>query len=193
MFRRAIMAAAAEVFVDKGFHATRIHDIAERARIGVGTVYNHFEQKEDVLLALLEEHMAALADRFAAAQGDPRSFAGRLEARLARVLAYKEEHRAFFALAMDYGLLGPTQGASSLVLKGRKVKSVERLRRELLSFAEQGVREGALRADVSAAAHVRLLGGVMRALSAEGEPSSSRAPLVVDLFLRGAHARERHA
>ena len=49
LFRNAILEAAEIVFSERGFHAARIQDIAARARIAVGTVYNHFEQKEDVL------------------------------------------------------------------------------------------------------------------------------------------------
>src|SRR5262249_11395598 len=57
LFRNAILEAAEEVFAERGFHGARIQDIAARARLAVGTVYNHFGQKEDVLRALLEEHI----------------------------------------------------------------------------------------------------------------------------------------
>ena len=51
LFRNAILDAAEIVFAERGFHEARIQDIAARARIAVGTVYNHFETKEDVLAA----------------------------------------------------------------------------------------------------------------------------------------------
>ena len=55
LFRTAILDAAEAVFAEDGFEAARIQDIAARARIGVGTVYNHFDKKEDVLAELVDE------------------------------------------------------------------------------------------------------------------------------------------
>src|SRR5438132_11315973 len=99
MFRNAILDAAEHVFAERGFHVARIQDVAKRARIGVGTVYNHFEQKEDLLQALLEERMEEMVARLWPRPSDPEPFEERLTARLARVLGYVEEHRTFFLAA----------------------------------------------------------------------------------------------
>jgi AcrR family transcriptional regulator len=48
-----ILAAACRVIVRRGFHATRIADIAQEAGTSTGTVHYHFETKGDVLLAAL--------------------------------------------------------------------------------------------------------------------------------------------
>jgi AcrR family transcriptional regulator len=48
-----ILAAACRVIVRRGFHATRIADIAQEAGTSTGTVHYYFETKEDVLLAAL--------------------------------------------------------------------------------------------------------------------------------------------
>src|ERR1700733_83738 len=91
LFRNAILDAAEGVFAERGFHGARIQDIAERARIGVGTVYNHFSQKDEVLSALLEERVEGLLARVRADGTDPTGFRARLEARVARMLAYVEQ------------------------------------------------------------------------------------------------------
>src|ERR1019366_1723528 len=91
LFRNAILDAAEAVFAERGFHGARIQDIAERARIAVGTVYNHFSQKDDVLSALLEERTEGLLAQVRAGGDDPKAFRPRLEARVARMLAYVEE------------------------------------------------------------------------------------------------------
>ena len=178
------------VFAEKGFHAARIQDIAVRARIGVGTVYNHFEQKEDVLLALLEEHTGALEERFASAPSDGNDFESRLRARLRRVCAYQDEHRAFFALSMEHGLIGPTTAAAATVLKGRKPRNIERFRKAFIDFMDEGVRTKALQPG-EPARFARVLGGILKAYSIESLiDGSSRladhADTVVDLFLFGA-------
>ncbi len=46
--------AAIRVFARKGFHATRAEEIAEEARIAVGTIYNYFESKAQILLSVFE-------------------------------------------------------------------------------------------------------------------------------------------
>lgn len=50
----AILDAALHVFATKGFHAATIRDIARRAGIADGTLYNHFANKEALLPALFE-------------------------------------------------------------------------------------------------------------------------------------------
>jgi TetR/AcrR family fatty acid metabolism transcriptional regulator len=47
--RRQILEAAIKVFAEKGFHASRVGDIAEEAGIAYGLVYHYFESKEDLL------------------------------------------------------------------------------------------------------------------------------------------------
>jgi AcrR family transcriptional regulator len=50
---RRIIEAAAHYFRDIGFADSRIEAIAERAEISVGTVYNYFESKGDLLVAIV--------------------------------------------------------------------------------------------------------------------------------------------
>jgi AcrR family transcriptional regulator len=48
---RRILEAAASLFREVGYDAARIETIAERAEVSVGTFYNYFENKGDILLA----------------------------------------------------------------------------------------------------------------------------------------------
>jgi AcrR family transcriptional regulator len=50
----AILRAAASLITRKGFEHTSIEDIAGRAEVGVGTVYNYFGSKNALLLALMQ-------------------------------------------------------------------------------------------------------------------------------------------
>lgn len=47
--REDIILAALEVFAEKGFQRTTIKDIAERAGIGKGTVYEYFKDKDEII------------------------------------------------------------------------------------------------------------------------------------------------
>ena len=44
--REAIMTAALELFVERGFFGTAVPEIADRAGVGAGTIYRYFESKE---------------------------------------------------------------------------------------------------------------------------------------------------
>ena len=53
--RREILAAALELFTEKGFHNTPMHQIAEKAEFAVGTLYKFFRDKEDLYRSLVME------------------------------------------------------------------------------------------------------------------------------------------
>ncbi|MCB1636015.1 MAG: helix-turn-helix transcriptional regulator, partial [Xanthomonadales bacterium] len=50
-----LLEAAFALFLERGFAATRIDDIAERAQVSKGTVYLYYPSKEALLTAAVEE------------------------------------------------------------------------------------------------------------------------------------------
>lgn len=52
--REAILAAARDIFAEKGFHAAGIADIAAKLDVGHGTIYRYFENKLDIFLTLYD-------------------------------------------------------------------------------------------------------------------------------------------
>lgn len=194
LFRKAILDAAEQVFAERGFHVARISDVAKHARIGVGTVYNHFEQKEDLLRALLEERTARMLEHLTPRADDPAPFEQRLIVRLTRVLEYVEDHKGFFLLAMEYGVLGKGSVGGEAVAGCKNMRQIEKFRRAFRGLIEEGLAADAL---VPMDAH-RLawsLGGILRmfifgALVDQQEPSlRGLAPTIARLFLHGAARR----
>jgi AcrR family transcriptional regulator len=53
--RAQILIAAAILFSQKGFRATTIKNIAEAADLSEGSIYNYFDDKEQVFVALLDK------------------------------------------------------------------------------------------------------------------------------------------
>jgi TetR/AcrR family fatty acid metabolism transcriptional regulator len=53
--RRQILDAAVRVFAKKGYHASRVSDIAGEAGVAYGLVYHYFESKDAVLEAVFRE------------------------------------------------------------------------------------------------------------------------------------------
>ena len=55
--RQRLLAAAATVFARRGYHAASVEEVASEAGYSTGAVYHHFKGKEDLFLALFEEHV----------------------------------------------------------------------------------------------------------------------------------------
>lgn len=54
--RLALIEAAYTLFMEKGYHGTSMRQIAERAGLALGGIYNHFASKEDIFAATLDAH-----------------------------------------------------------------------------------------------------------------------------------------
>ncbi|MFK0177094.1 TetR/AcrR family transcriptional regulator [Streptomyces xanthochromogenes] len=71
--RSAVLAAAAAVFVDQGVQAP-VRDIAERAGVGVGTIYRNFPTRADLVSAVYRHQIdtcAALSARLLEESASP--------------------------------------------------------------------------------------------------------------------------
>jgi AcrR family transcriptional regulator len=55
-----ILDAAAELFASYGYEGTSVKQIAEKAELSVGKIYNHFESKEEIFRALLDKYMTVI-------------------------------------------------------------------------------------------------------------------------------------
>ncbi|MFO7814479.1 MAG: TetR/AcrR family transcriptional regulator [Halanaerobiales bacterium] len=53
--RRTIMKTAVNLFAEQGFKDTSISNIAKEADVGKGTIYWHFDSKEDLFFSIIEE------------------------------------------------------------------------------------------------------------------------------------------
>lgn len=65
-----ILTAAMRVFVDKGFHAATVRDVAAEAGLSVAGVYHHHPSKADLLIDLFDRAMAEIRWRVVAARDD---------------------------------------------------------------------------------------------------------------------------
>ncbi len=58
-----ILEAAAHLFAQSGYDGAGMKEIASRAGISVGMLYNHFEGKEDIFRALLERYVNGIHEK----------------------------------------------------------------------------------------------------------------------------------
>jgi AcrR family transcriptional regulator len=64
--RQAIIEAALDEFIARGFAATRLDDVAKRAGVAKGTIYLHFKDKEALFQELIRTALVPLIGRLAA-------------------------------------------------------------------------------------------------------------------------------
>ena len=52
-----LLAAALDLFVERGFASTRLEDVAKRAGVSKGTLYLYFENKQELFKAVVRDNM----------------------------------------------------------------------------------------------------------------------------------------
>ena len=137
----AIMLAAERHFLDKGFHGTKIEDVATDADVATGSIYVHFGSKEGLYLALIERALDAeeeyLADAFDAAKtpGEQLIAAGNA------YLRFYVEHPGYFRmLAFPYFDTRPKAKADPVAARVAQLAEaqVTRLARAIGDAVEAG-------------------------------------------------------
>jgi TetR/AcrR family fatty acid metabolism transcriptional regulator len=76
--RRQLLDAAVRVFARKGFHASRVGDIAEEAGVAHGLLYHYFKSKDEVLEAVFHDNWSLLLARIASVEETDESAADQL-------------------------------------------------------------------------------------------------------------------
>lgn len=61
--RQMILKAAEKLFARNGFHGADVEAIAKEAGIAKGTVYNYFENKDDIFLSVLDDGLHELEEK----------------------------------------------------------------------------------------------------------------------------------
>jgi AcrR family transcriptional regulator len=66
--RAAILDAAQKAFVEMGYDAVTVRDIIRQTGLASGTFYNYFEDKAELLHALIEQYIGSLTQRLTTAR-----------------------------------------------------------------------------------------------------------------------------
>ena len=181
----AIAAAAEEVFAARGLREARMEEIAARAGVSVGTVYNYFRDRDGLLRDLIENRRADLARKLdgalAAAKGEP--FRAQLRTFCNTVFEHFEMHRSFLAIMLQIDSASLEQPSEGM----REVKA------RATALVERGLLEKALKPLGKDLWATFLLGSVRAVLVHELKHPGTlavgeRADAVADFFLGGAGA-----
>lgn len=91
--RGAIHEAMLTLTEERGYDAATVDQVAERAEVGISTIYRHFDNKDAILLAPVADDVATLAEVFAARPADEEVMASLAHA-VRQVLDRTPEERA---------------------------------------------------------------------------------------------------
>jgi AcrR family transcriptional regulator len=188
-----ILAAAEEVFADAGLHAAHMGVIAAKAGVSVGTLYNHFEDREALLAGLLAARHAELIGKIDAAirAAAGRPLRERLRAILGAFASHCEDHRKFVAIVLQRELGRYQQTYPHAWAK--KTDAMRETHDRIEGEMRRGVKERALRPEAADLATTFFL-GMMRALIIRdvSEPDGDMArdlDRLLDAFFDGMGAR----
>lgn len=176
-----ILTAAEAVFIQQGLAGASMSQIAERAGVAVGTLYNRFKDREALLQALIAQRRAELLAELesAARQLAPFGLRERLTGVVHSLLLQTEQHRPFLRLVL----------ASEFAHGPGKEQMLRSLRERLEAVLDPSRNE--LREDPEGSFPVLLLALVRGTLERDRyglavlDPAAA-AQQIVEFFLKGA-------
>jgi AcrR family transcriptional regulator len=77
--RKKLKKAALDVFSEKSIDAATVEEITEKADVGKGTLYQYFEDKEEIVVTLVDEAVEHLIERIRSYESPPETLEGMLE------------------------------------------------------------------------------------------------------------------
>ncbi len=140
--RESIIQAAIEIFSKKGFQAATISEIAQRAGVAEGSIYQYFKNKEDLFFSIPVEKT--------------KEFRTQLELHLAGILGTFNKIRKFvwyflyfFNVNAEYGrMLMLDMRVSKSFVRTDTYNFLKKSVSHILEIIEEGQREGVIRKDI---------------------------------------------
>jgi AcrR family transcriptional regulator len=153
-----ILQAAEELLLERGYHETSIDEIAARVGVAKGTVYLHFNSKEELVFALFERELQSLLASTETILSTPASPRARLQAIIEHVSGSlsSQRMRLLGGLAQNAELRG--------LLAAKKQGLMERLEeptRRLYAVLDEGKAAGEFDPTMPTAVMLTMFTGVL--------------------------------
>jgi len=103
--RKRLKEAALDIFSEKSVDAATVKEITEKADLGKGTLYQHFEDKEEIVITLVEEAVEHLIEILRAYSTEPDTIEEMLEHLLNAHYEFSVEAKEEFMLLFQGKLL----------------------------------------------------------------------------------------
>jgi AcrR family transcriptional regulator len=184
--RDRLLQAALDSFAERGYDATGVAEICQRAGVSKGAFYYHFASKQALFVALLEQWLAALDREMARLAAPSATAVQSLQTMVGLLQQVFRDASGRLPMFLEFW----RQAARDEGIWQATMAPFERYHGMLAGMIEQGIAEGSLRPfDASEAARALLsmaVGMVLQsALDAAGNDWERSAQAGVDLLLHG--------
>lgn len=207
LYRKLILEAAKKEFIRKGYKEASVAAIMDAAHLGVGTFYNYFASKEEILMCLLAQLMRDVTNDLAKRKAAGEPAGERLVSGCHLMAQLLDENQYVLALFLSVGHgehgghpmgktaakpdgkpAAPSHGAAEVAPPSRapQVKDL------FLAIIEEGQAEGAIMKDVSAPMIAEMLHATYQsaAFSHAGVPFRENFEQKFHLLLNGMRVHQ---
>ena len=174
----SLLRAAKEVFATSGVDAP-VREIADKAGVGLGTLYRHFPQRSDLIAAVFRREIDACADAAPMLSGEHEPFEA--------LASWIQRYAAFIAAKRG---LAKALHSGDPTFDNLPGYFDQRLRPALRTLLDAAVAVGEIRADIDAD---ELLGAVASLCMSSYNAGSGRAERMVALLVDGLRHRRNPA
>ncbi len=162
----AVLAAAVEVFNERGYDGTTMDDLAGRLRIVKSSIYHHVTGKEALLALALDHALAGLEDAADEVRASAGPAARRLELLVRRSVAVLVDRLPYVTLLLR------VRGNSDV--ERRALARRRRIDRLVAELVTEAIGDGDLRPDLDPVMTARLLFGTVNSLTEWLKPTSAQ-------------------
>jgi TetR/AcrR family transcriptional regulator, cholesterol catabolism regulator len=131
--REAIIRAAGKLFRQHGYEGTSVRDIGAAVGLQSGSLFFHFETKEEILVSLLEGGMrravAILEEHLRAAKSPEEKLSAIVHGHLKAIL--RDERDAFYVVLRDWRTLSPPSRKKVIALRDEYERHIAKALDEL--------------------------------------------------------------
>lgn len=135
--RDDIMEAALILFAERGYDGTTVPMIAEKAKVGAGTIYRYFENKESLVNSMFQDNVIKFADMLRSSFDEESNDIRHQFHLLFRQMVHFAKHNQYSLQFIDSHVDGH-------YLDEKSNQIFEEFLGFLRSFAEKGAKEGVL-------------------------------------------------
>jgi len=184
--RAQIMQAAEKLFASRRFHEITTDDIAREAKVGKGTIYRYFPDKDELFFQTAMSGFDEMCDLLHRGAQEQEGFRSQILMACRQISQFFQRRRQLFRMmqAEEAPILWHNDD-----MRRRWLGNRSRLVSAMGQIIDKGVSEGLIRSDVQSTVLAQFLMGMLRtrARDLHDAPEAMQSlELVVELFVRGA-------
>lgn len=180
--KQTIMETAIEQFVQRGFQATSIADIMKAAHMGLGTFYNYFDSKDQLLHYLLDNLAVQLQQRLQHLTAEQKSKAEILREMVLMTAQLVDSNKYVLPLFLSAGAR-PEQASEEVKGKVKECGHGPAFMAMFLQLVQEGQASGEFRQDVSAEIITEMFHSLFQAAAFSSLPLSFEENITMKLRL----------